>query len=326
MLATQSTEWSNMTAIRKALPYDYSVCKLCAQRQGRILYRLKRGMQIYECRECGFHYIDYLDEIHREAHKNEIVRVSEKDYEYINGQLQSNARRFQQHLAVVMKYVDCRHAKCLDVGAGGGLFLNILRGEGAEVQGIEPDAVSREFAKQKYQIQLSSKTIEASEWMDDHQDSFDAVTLWDVIEHVNFPSKTLLAAFAGLKPGGYLFLDTPARDSFYYRMGKWSYRLTRGRCPTFLNMMYSNTPFAHKQIFASDHLKALMEKIGFELISIKKIHELSFPYTFYLKKIVKSELLAKLVAPVAAGFFMLCRIRNKMIIVARKPSADVSTC
>lgn len=326
MLVTQDASSSNFTASRKTLQYDYSVCKLCARRQGRVIYRLKRGMQVYECGGCGFHYIDYLDEIRREARTTEVIKVSKKDYEYINGQLQSNVQRFRQHAAFVKNYVNIRHAKCLDVGAGGGLFLNILRAEGAEVRGIEPDAVSREFARQNYQMELSPRAIEASEWSEDCQNSFDAVTLWDVIEHVNFPSETLHAAFAVLRPGGYLFLDTPARDAFYYKMGEWSHRLTRGRYPTFLNMMYSNTPFAHKQIFASDRLQVLMEEIGFELISIKKMHELSFPYAFYLKKVVKSELLAKLVAPAAAAFFMLFRIRNKMIVVARKPPVDLAAC
>lgn len=85
---------------------------------------------------------------------------------------------------------------------------------------------------------------------------------WDV----NFPGETLENAFNVLKPGGWLFLDTPRRDALFYRASEWSYRLSSGTNPPLLESLYSPLPFRHKQIFTRRQLLNLMEKIGFSVI------------------------------------------------------------
>jgi len=67
-----------------------------------------------------------------------------------------------------------------------------------------------------------------------------AVTLWDVIEHVNYPFEALQSAANVLKQGGFLLIDTPCRDSFYHQFGAFTYEITGGKLPTFLNAMYSS--------------------------------------------------------------------------------------
>jgi 2-polyprenyl-6-hydroxyphenyl methylase/3-demethylubiquinone-9 3-methyltransferase len=121
-----------------------------------------------------------------------------------------------------------------------------------------------------------------------------------------------------LSPGGYLFIDTPTRESFYYRLGELSYGLSGGRQPLFLRSMYCPAPYAHKQIFTQQQLTALLEGMGMNVRQLESFHELSFPYSFYLRKLVKSQKLADMLAPLASAFFVVFRIRNKMLVVARK--------
>jgi hypothetical protein len=83
--------------------------------------------------------------------------------------------------------------------------------------------------------------------------------------------------------------------------------------------MYSEHPFGHKQIFSTKELVSILQTIGFEVCFIKKVHELSFPYEYYLKKLFKSESFARKLVPFVNLFFALFRIKNKMVIVARKP-------
>ncbi len=83
--------------------------------------------------------------------------------------------------------------------------------------------------------------------------------------------------------------------------------------------MYSSKPFGHKQILSLAEMKGLLEMAGLQVAELKTFHELSFPYPFYLKKLVRSEALVKFLLPFVHLFFVLFPIRNKMLAIGRKP-------
>ena len=99
------------------------------------------------------------------------------------------------------------------------------------------------------------------------------VTLWDVIEHVNFPVETMEAVQRILRPGGMLFIDTPSREAASYRLSERLYRLTGGKISLYLNSFYSAAPFGHKQIFRPTQLAQLARKAGFDVVSMKYGYE-----------------------------------------------------
>jgi 2-polyprenyl-6-hydroxyphenyl methylase/3-demethylubiquinone-9 3-methyltransferase len=206
----------------------------------------------------------------------------------------------------------------LDVGCGGGLFLSLLKAEGAKVTGIELSDSRAHYASTIHGLEIHKRPIESDFWQKGYANHFDAVTLWDVIEHVNYPFQTLQCAANVLKQGGLLLIDTPSRDSFYHEVGETTYRLSGGRFPTFLNAMYSSHLFGHKQIFSTSEMKELLLSCGLEVIDLQKFHELSFPYDFYLRKLLRSEALVKLSLPLVKTFFRMVKIRNKMLVIGRK--------
>jgi 2-polyprenyl-6-hydroxyphenyl methylase/3-demethylubiquinone-9 3-methyltransferase len=206
----------------------------------------------------------------------------------------------------------------LDIGCGGGLFLSKIKKLGVKVVGIELSDSRAEYAKTTHNLEIHKRPIESSFWEENYNEYFNVITIWDVIEHVNFPLLTLKSTMKVLKKDGLLFIDTPCRDSFYHRFGELSYRLTKGKFPTFLNTMYSSKPFAHKQIFSTEEMKLLLEDIGFKIVLIKKIHELSFPYSYYLKKMLKLDFLVKIAEPLVKILLFLFPIKNKMLVVAKK--------
>ena len=65
-------------------------------------------------------------------------------------------------------------------------------------------------------------------------------------------------------------------------------------------------------------MKELFESVGLEVIDLHKFHELSFPYEFYLKKLLKSEAVVRLLLPAVRVFFKIFKIQNKMLVVGRK--------
>ncbi|GMV33311.1 MAG: methyltransferase domain-containing protein [Chloroflexi bacterium CFX1] len=265
----------------------------------------------------GFHYIDHLDAVEAVSPEIDGSGLTEAEIAYIETSLQSNPERLTNQIAAVKRNIAIGGMKALDIGCGGGLFLAALKREGAHVTGIELSDTRAHYAKSKHGIEVVKRPIEDEYW-GTFANSFDIVTLWDVIEHVNFPQATLKAAARTLKPGGVLLIDTPCRDAFYHRFGELTYRLSRGRYPTFLNAMYSAKPFGHKQILSLAEMRGLLEEAGLQVIELKRFHELSFPYAFYLKKLVRSESLVKILLPFVRLFFVVFPIRNKMLAAGRK--------
>ena len=145
--------------------------------------------------------------------------------------------------------------------------------------------------------------------------------MWDVIEHVNYPDTTVKAAAALLKPGGVLVVGTPCRDSFYHRVGELSYRVSNARFPTFLNVLYSDQPFGHKQILSLAELRHMFLENGLEILHEDRVHELSCPYWHYIAMLVSSRVLRKAANFVCSILWESLPITNKMIFVGRKDHA-----
>lgn len=265
----------------------------------------------------GFHYIDHLDPVENISPIIDGSGLTDEEIAYIEKSLQSNPERIEHQVESVLRHGDIAGKRVLDIGCGGGLFLSKMKTAGADVLGIELSDTRAYYAKTKHGFEVVKRTIEDEYWREFHG-TFDVVTLWDVIEHVNYPLATLRAAADMLKPGGILLIDTPCRDAFYHRFGELTYKLSRGRYPTFLNTMYSSKPFGHKQIFSLKEMKSALEMARLDVVELKRFHELSFPYSFYLKKLVRSELLVKMLLPFVHLFFVLFPIRNKMLAVGRK--------
>jgi 2-polyprenyl-6-hydroxyphenyl methylase/3-demethylubiquinone-9 3-methyltransferase len=282
----------------------------------RLTYQLKNA-KVYVS-EKGFHFIDYLDPVGQISAEIDVSKLTSEESTYIETQLQANPQKFRNQANILKKHLPLKNAKVLDIGCGGGLFLSLLKQEGTEAIGIELSDSRAQYAKTRHNLEIHKHPVESEFWQNSYANYFDAVTLWDVIEHVNFPYQTLQSAMNLLKPGGLLLIDTPCRDSFYHRSGALTYRLTGGKYPTFLNAMYSSHLFGHKQIFSTIEIKSLFESVGLDIIDLHKFHELSFPYDFYLRKFFRSEVIVKILLPIVTLFFKLFKIQNKMLVIARK--------
>ncbi|MDP1547792.1 MAG: class I SAM-dependent methyltransferase [Anaerolineales bacterium] len=265
----------------------------------------------------GFHYIDHLDPVEEISPIIDGSGLTDDEITYLEKSLQSNPERIDHQVDAVARHGGIAGKRVLDIGCGGGLFLSKMKDAGAEALGIELSDTRAHYTKTKYGFDVVKRTIEDDYWKSFHG-TFDVVALWDVIEHVNYPLATLRCAAEMLKSGGMLLIDTPCRDAFYHRFGEFTYNLSGGKFPTFLNTMYSAKPFGHKQIFSLAEMKSALEMAGLEVVELKRFHELSFPYRFYLKKLVRSDLLVKLLLPFVHLFFIVFPIRNKMLAIGQK--------
>ncbi|MDD4933203.1 MAG: class I SAM-dependent methyltransferase [Methylacidiphilaceae bacterium] len=109
--------------------------------------------------------------------------------------------------------------RLLDVGCGNGEFLRFMRELGWEVEGIEPDGRAAEQST-KFGLSVRQGGIEDVELQ---PDSYDAITLSHVIEHLLDPRAALERCVTALRPGGVLVSFSPNPEGRNARMlrGIW---------------------------------------------------------------------------------------------------------
>lgn len=107
---------------------------------------------------------------------------------------------------------------CLDIGCGGGILsesisrLPIVN----KVKGIDLSPSVLEVAKKHKSLdpmiedKIDYELTSIEELSKDSQ--FDIVTMFEMLEHVDYPSQVLKNALEHVKPGGYVFLSTINRD------------------------------------------------------------------------------------------------------------------
>ncbi len=101
----------------------------------------------------------------------------------------------------------------LDIGCGTGDFLLEAKNKGWTVSGFEPNEDAKKLAANKNIIMYNSLADLADE-------SFDAITLWHVLEHIPNLEEQILEFRRLLKPNGKLIVAVPNFRSFdakYYK-------------------------------------------------------------------------------------------------------------
>ena len=97
------------------------------------------------------------------------------------------------------------NGRILDIGAGIGAFLNEMKHKGWSIEGIEPDYGARQQSKQLFNIDL--KPSPALKELP--HNSFDAITLWHVLEHVEALQEYVELLKQLLKKDGKIFIAVP---------------------------------------------------------------------------------------------------------------------
>jgi hypothetical protein len=119
--------------------YDFRRCKLCSTCAASPKYKLKKTT-VYACAACDFHFINHLDFLPHES-----PPLDKKAWDYIAGRLPASEAQLRKNLLLIQRHTSLSGAHCLDIGAGAGVFAQLLAESGAVVQGIEPQGIFREL-------------------------------------------------------------------------------------------------------------------------------------------------------------------------------------
>lgn len=115
--------------------------------------------------------------------------------------------------------------RLLDVGAARGSFVALARSRGWDAQGVELSADAAESAQTDHGLPVAPGTIDVMP----SDPVFDAITIWDVLEHVTDVAATLRAAKTRLAPNGVVILTTDNFDSLIADLARSAYALTGRR-------------------------------------------------------------------------------------------------
>jgi SAM-dependent methyltransferase len=128
-----------------------------------------------------------------------------------------------------------RPGRLLDVGCGTGLFLAVARRRGWSPFGVDDSVDATSHAREHFDVPVVTHDFETYPWEDQ---TFDAITMWDIIEHARRPVELIAAARRRLAAGGVVALGTPNQASILESLAAAAYCASGGRLRGPLRRLY----------------------------------------------------------------------------------------
>ena len=119
-------------------------------------------------------------------------------------------------------------ASVFDIGCGGGAFLKFLLDKGYKVSGLEVGESAKEEAERVLGIK---DVVRVGDFLETNfkGETFSAILITDVVEHLHNPHLYLEKISSILKPGGLIIIRTPNSDSLMQRLLKSRWMLASPR-------------------------------------------------------------------------------------------------
>ncbi len=212
---------------------------------------------IVQCSRCGLIY-----ENPREPEaviEEDYAQVEDPDYER---EAQGRVRTFTR-LLDRLEQIRSR-GRLADIGCYTGVFLELARQRGWETLGVEPSEWAARKAEEKGLTVVNKPLRHAAL----PADSFDVVTLWDVIEHLHDPLGTLREIRRVLRPGGLLALSTMNAGSLFAKALGSSW-------PWYMRM--------HLYYFTRGTISEMLKAAGFDLVSTEQ-HKRIVSLRYFIEK------------------------------------------
>ncbi len=159
-------------------------------------------------------------------------------------------KRYRKYIKSIKRYKE--HGALLDIGCSIGLFLKIARQNGFATTGVELNTDCADFGRKHFNIDIYSKRIEDLSFP---EETFDVITIFDVLEHIPDMDRFLLELGRILKKDGLLMLQSPNIDSFMARLTKTKWNWL--------------TPPDHLYHFTPGSITRLLESRGYCIKGIK---------------------------------------------------------
>jgi SAM-dependent methyltransferase len=200
----------------------------------------------------------------------------------------------------------------LDVGCGIGNFVAFAQSRAMAAYGIDVDAEAVAVARSRGLPVCLSEDLDTIA----PNQTLDAITLWDVIEHLYDPVPVLCSVLTKLRPGGAVLLETPDAAFPVRPLVLAAYSMSRGRLYLTGHLYY----WEHKIYFTESGLSAILGRVGCEILGVRhetsprtKMQEI---FNRYAAVSLSNRVIARLWPLLESGARHLGR-GNKLIVTAR---------
>ena len=197
---------------------------------------------IVQCVACGM--VSSIPTLDPEGIRDTYAEVVDEAY---LGEEQGRRELFDWVLGSMGGYA-VRGRRLLEVGSNIGLFLDVAGGRGWEAVGYEPSRWAVEQGRRRFGADLREGTLEQ---LDEPAESFDAVVMLDVLEHLVDPLDSLRRLRGLVAEDGLLTVSTVNLSSIHARLRK-------GRWPWFIR--------PHLHYFSPETLHAMLLAAGFDVV------------------------------------------------------------
>ena len=234
----------------KGLFVNSRECPLCAENDYYIIFN-KSGFDHVKCNVCEMVYVNPIlkdEKLHN-------LYLDEQSYNKVltnKLQIELDRKRFNYNLEIAEEYIK-KPGELLDIGAGPGVFVEVARERGWNPTAIEFNSFCVNRIK-ALGIKCINQPLEKA---DLHENSFDCITLWAVLEHIQDPQAMLRKINQLLKPNGILVILVPNMDSL-------AARIMHEKCVTF-------SGDTHINFFNNETLSRIHEMNGFKVLDSETV-------------------------------------------------------
>lgn len=228
-------------------------CNLCGIKKQSLL-RIENSFKVVRCKKCGFVFMNptfTIDEIKK--FYNEYGKTSSDE----SAPPEHRIPVLKNELERLTKQKPDR-GKLLDVGTAYGFAIKVSRDLGWDVLGIEPSKVMAKEGRKKFNLPIMVGMIEE---LNLPKNSFDAVTFFDVMEHIVDSKSVLKRVYELLKKDGIIAVRVP---NFNFHFTKTKILELFGK----KDFIAYDTP-AHVNTFSPRTLKMFLEKSGFRNVKVE---------------------------------------------------------
>ncbi|MBW1853151.1 MAG: class I SAM-dependent methyltransferase [Deltaproteobacteria bacterium] len=228
-------------------------CNICKVNDEELLYYAPE--RIVRCKRCGLLYCNPrpdTESLEKIYSKDYFVIEEDRagiDYKAYANYIEDEpviTRSMLKRMKKVERFAP-QKGHLLDIGCATGFSLMAARERGWKAEGIECSKFCVDYARSRgltvHQGSLNDYTGK--------EESMDAITMWDYLEHSPDPFRDLTICHSLLKPGGIILLSIPNVDS-------WSYFLLRKKWIGFKNI-------EHLYFFSRTTLEKLARQAGFTM-------------------------------------------------------------
>lgn len=232
-----------------------AACATCFENSTAVAFR-KDGFEIVRCPNCSLLFRTQLPDA------AELERIYDKSYfssaagdtkgqGYANYLAEEEIHRetARRRLAVLGRHIET--GRLLDVGAAAGFFVDEAARSGWKARGVDVARPMVEWGRARLSASLDCATFQS---IDARPASVDALTMWDYIEHSLDAAGDIAKAAELVRAGGIVALSTGDAESLVARL-----------CGSRWHLL---TPRHHNYFFSVPTLRRLLDRAGFEVVSV----------------------------------------------------------